>query len=203
MAAFFQERYGIEDPKLAAALRATTPIIPPSTRAAPKLDDKWAGWVMTGQDQADQLKEAFGDGSEKAMARCKAWREQMAGTLEMWRRAAGHATRNREELRAWDLAFELLVHRLKLLDPLMHLAAVAYAGAPASDDQVAGWTRAVHAFDEPRQRLREGWAEFFHDIHTEHHLKIELYNWFDAEREMVDQVVRDVVKKRTGTTSRP
>jgi hypothetical protein len=203
MAGFFRQRYGIDDASLAAALLATTPIIPPSTRAAPALDDTWTGWVMNGQQQVQQIKEVVGGDREQTLATCRTWLEQMTGTAKEFQEAAAKATRNQPELRHWDLSMQHLIHRLRLLQPLLRLAGVAYGRAGASDGEIAGWTKEVQQFDRPREVLRGAWADLYRDIHTLHHLKIELYNRFDAEREMIGLLLADLAKRKPVAASRP
>jgi len=197
LSAFLRQRYGIDEPSLAPALLALTPIIPPSTRATPRRDDARDAWIVSADQQLEQITTAVRGGWDHWLTTCRSWLDRLNETATLWHRACTQSTRNQHELACWDLSMRHLAHRLELLDPAIRLAAVAFADATAGDDGINTWIGQLRAFDDPRKQLRQAWARQYRDTMTPLHLKVELYNRFDAEQEMIELLLADVARSQT------
>jgi len=186
---FLSQRYGIDDADLAEAIWRIAPIVPPSMLARPELDDARGAWIVPARGQLQQLRDAIRDGVADRLSQWEAWRQQASEASESLRRSADAATRNRHELRYWQLSLEHLVHRLGLIQPLARLLAAREGQPDARHDEIASLKAEVHSFEESRDDLRSAWAELYGPLLTSRHLEVDLYNRFDAEKKMIEAVL--------------
>jgi hypothetical protein len=204
LATFQHQRYGIDYPPLAESVLKLSTVLPATTLAYPKRDNERNAWVFGSALQLAQLKDLVKSAQrEQKLEQHRVWLAQVQATARLGRQLAQTAVRHQEELRYWDLALFHIEHRLSLIQPLARLAAVAYADAPATAEQIRQWEQELRAFDRPRLELREGWEYLYGGIATPRHLEIQLLERFDAEAEMVEVVLRDAAAKTSAPASRP
>ncbi len=204
LAAFLGQRYGINDPRLVEAILKLSGVLPATTLARPRRDNDRNAWVLGSELQLAQLKDLVKSPQrEQKLEQHRVWLDLVRRAVGLWGEAAQTAVRHQEELRHWDLALSHIEHRLLLIQPLTRLAAVAYMNAPATGEQIRQWERELRASDERRLELRGVWERLYGGIATPRHLRIQLLERFDAEREMIDIVRREAATKTSLPTSRP
>jgi hypothetical protein len=203
LTAFFRQRYGIDQPGLAQAVLGVSTVLPATTVALPKRDNARNAWVLSTELQLAQIKTLIQTPQrEELLQQHRAWLDQVQHLAALWREATRKATRNRGDLRHWNLAISHIEHRLRLIQPLAGLAEVAYADAQASEEQVRKWQEELKSLEGSREDLRVAWADLYGPIATPQHLEVQLLERFDAEREIAAIVLHDVAVKPSLPASR-
>jgi hypothetical protein len=199
---FFEQRYGLSDPRLAETALLLSKVLPPSTIATPWRDTERNAWVVSAQTQLEQIKTAMAPArkSETLAARAR-WDKDVAEAIELFSTTSSNARRNAGELYYWILSLRHLKHRLAVLaelEPLVELADVSET--PPGVDLKA--RNRLLGIAERREQLRQQWAHLYAPDMTPQHLGIELYNRFGAEDQMILTVLHELGADERGGRGR-
>jgi hypothetical protein len=186
---FFRQRYGIDNPvQLAQTVLAGSHIVPPSTVALPTLDDEKRAWLMTAEAQWEQVKHFADAGGDQQVDKVRAWLDHLSRGDETWAKALCSASRHQRELKYWDLSRRHLIHRLRLLVPLIRILDAKKTGQRRNLDF---WRNQLADSAERRKKLQQEWVQLYEEICTSRHLEVELYNRFGAEKDMIAKALAD------------
>ena len=179
--AFLRQRYGIASPgPVARSILAESEIVPPSTLAKPSLGHTRRAYILKAKTQMKQLKDVAQTEPRQHLVRIDRWQQMLSQSEGHWKTAQQSATRHQDELEIWLLSRRLLRHRLDLTRMLLHRFA-----ATENLEDGEEWRPQMGALFKERNDLRTAWASFFEDIYTPEYLKVDLYQRFDVEDELV------------------
>jgi len=143
-------------------------------------------WLYAVSTQLGQINKFARNEPDKQLESMQNWLDRMAKSSAIWDKALASAKRHRNELRHWDLSRRLLMHRLRLTQPLMHIILADTSNGKPENQQINQWKQELESLAGPRQALRREWAERYREICTTRFLETELNQRFDVEQSMIE-----------------